>query len=303
MGTVIKASAVDLEANTLSSLITTEQGAIDYSVRASEECIYRAGVDRADIDLLINIGTYREKNINEPSIASLIQKRLKIGLDPLNCHSGKSCFSFDLRNGVVGMLSAVQVANALLKQKMVNLVLIVSSDVHPSKRQTPEFPYTHMGAAMLLSWSDDQNKGFQKIIFNTSGDDYHGVDALVDLSNPKAREKVDIKVQKDFGQRLGNFTIEMFNKYVQSGDLDLSKIKLSIISEPVPGFSGRIAEAVGLDNRVLHDVYEKYGNVLSSSLPLGYHRAAEKQLFRENDTILFVGAGSGLTFACSMYQA
>jgi 3-oxoacyl-[acyl-carrier-protein] synthase III len=302
MGCVIKASSVDFNTDTSGDQIAAQQGAIDYSVRASEECIQRAGVDREDIDLVINIGTYREKNINEPSIASLIQKKLKIGLDPFKDLSRKSCFSFDLRNGVVGMLSAVQVADALLKQKMVKLALIVSSDVHPSQNRVPEFPYTHLGAAMLLSWSEDENKGFQRVMFNTSGGDYHGVDASIDLSDPKARKKVDINIQKDFGKRLGDYTIKMFNEYVQSGDLDPNKIDTAIISEPVPGFSNSIANAVGLNGRVLDDIYEKYGNVLSSALPLGYHRAAEKQLFKENDTILFLGAGSGLTFACSLYQ-
>ncbi len=302
MGIVIRSNTVQLEAYTTHELIATKQGAIDYSVLAAEKCILQAGIERDDIDLLINIGTYREKNINEPSIASLIQKRLKIGLDPYKKQFGKSSFSFDLRNGVVGMLSAVQVASALMQQKMVKLALIVSSDVHPSKSRASDFPYTHMGSATLLSWSDDENKGFQKVMFDTSGGDYHGVDALINLNDPDAREKVDIKIQEDFGQRLGEFTVDMFNKHVQSGELDPGKIKLAVISEPVPGFSRTIADSVGLECRIVDDMYEKYGNVLSSALPLGYHLAVEKQLFSENDTILFIGAGSGLTFACSLYQ-
>jgi 3-oxoacyl-[acyl-carrier-protein] synthase-3 len=303
MGTVIRANTVELEAYTTHELLATKQGAIDYSVLAAEKCILQAGIDRADIDLLINTGTYREKNINEPSIASLIQKRLKIGLDPYKGSSGRTSFSFDLRNGVVGMLSAVQVASALLQQKMVKLALVVSGDVHPSQSRTSDFPYTHMGSATLLSWSDDEDKGFQNVLFDTSGGEYHGVDASVNLSDPKARETVDIQIQEDFGQRLGDFTITMFNKHVESGELDPDKINLALIAEPVPGFSRTIADSVGLECQILDDVYENYGNVLSSALPLGYHLALEKQLFSENDTILFIGAGSGLTFASSLYKA
>ncbi|MCG8615409.1 MAG: hypothetical protein MI802_04285 [Desulfobacterales bacterium] len=303
MGIVIRSNAVELEAYTTHELVAPQQGALDYSVLAAEKCILQAGIDRSEIDLLINTGTYRDKNINEPSIASLIQKRLKIGLDPFQDTFQKTCFSFDLRNGVVGMLSAVQVASALMQQKMVKNALIVSGDVHPTKSKSSDFPYTHMGSATLLSWSEDENKGFQKVILDTSGGDYHGVDAMVNLSDPESRNKVDIEIQEDFGQKLAEFTIEMFKKHVASGEINPKDINLAIMSEPVPGFSRTVADAVGLECRLLDDLYETHGNVLSSALPLGYSLALEQGLFNENDNILFIGAGSGLTFACSLYKA
>ncbi|HCY87226.1 MAG TPA: hypothetical protein DHV36_18990, partial [Desulfobacteraceae bacterium] len=146
-------------------------------------------------------------------------------------------------------------------------------------------------------------KGFGKVLLNTSGGDYHGVNAMVNLCDPKSREKVDIKVQEDFGQRLVDFTVDMFNTHVQSKEIDPDQITLAVMSEPVPGFSRNIADSVGLKCRLVDDLYETYGNVLSSALPLGYHLALEKQLLSENDTLLFIGAGSGLTFACSLYKA
>ena len=70
MGVIIKETAISNNGYITSS--------IEHAVVASEACIKRAGIDRNDIDLIINIGLYREENISEPAMAPLIQKRLGI---------------------------------------------------------------------------------------------------------------------------------------------------------------------------------------------------------------------------------
>ena len=126
MNTIIKAAAI--------SKHNEAGGSVNHAVRAAENCIKKAGIDIQDIDLLINTGIYKEENIAEPAMSALIQKKLGLSLDPGTDKTDKSTLSFDLFNGACGFLYAAQVADSFIRNHERKLVLIVSSEVHPSKK-------------------------------------------------------------------------------------------------------------------------------------------------------------------------
>jgi len=297
MGTVLKAASISVGSEML--------GSIDHAARAAEQCIATAGIDKQDIDLLVHVGIYREDNIAEPPIASLIQQRLGLNLDPVKYPIGNTTFSFDLVNVGCGFLYAAQVIDAIFKNGIIKQALIVSSDVHPSKKQIPDFPYRHLGAAVLLTRSDQKEKGFQNFMFRTSEDGCVGLEGYHDLPahGLKGRESIIITVRDDYGSRLQEFTIRTVKEYVESRLIDVSDIKLLITSQPTQRFGRRIAESIGLKENSVVDVYDKYGDPHTSALSVGYYIAAQEGLFKENDQILFIGAGSGLTSACALYVA
>ncbi len=147
MGTAIRATAVSTDPAVRSS--------IAHASAAAQECLERAGVTPAQVDLLINVGVFRDSNMAEPAMSALIQKEVGMNLDFVRDPSPKAGFSFDLMNGACGALNAVQVAGAFLETGSAEYVLVVSGDAHPSTAGTPhpagaEFPYATVGAAMLL---------------------------------------------------------------------------------------------------------------------------------------------------------
>ena len=152
---------------------------------------------------MLNVGIYRNNNIVEPANASLIQNSLDI--NPMYI-KGRTTFSFDILNGACGFLNAAQVAGAVLRTTDVKYVLIVSSDVHPSKEKVVNFPYRNIGAAALLEWSDDPQQGFQEIIFRTSRNGLDGLESIVDLSVPGARRAVQVKQTERYHEHLIDFT-------------------------------------------------------------------------------------------------
>lgn len=295
MGTLIKAASISVGGEML--------GSIDHAARAAEQCIAKAGIDKQDIDLLVHVGIYREDNIAEPSIASLIQQRIGLNLDPVKHPVEKTTFSFDLANGSCGFLYAAQVIDAIFKNDATKQALIVSGDVHPSKMESADFPYTHSGAAVLLTRSDKKEKGFKNFMFRTSEDGYVGLEGYIDLPahGNEGRKSITVTVQDDYSSRLQEFTVRTIKEYVESRLINVSDIRLLIISQPAPGFGRGIAESIGLNENSVVDLYDKYGDPHTSALSIGYFIAAEEGLFKENDQILFIGAGSGLTSACALY--
>ena len=121
---------------------------------ASQACLGRAGKEPHDIDMLINTGIYREDSMGEPALAALIQEDISanLGHPPVGGHG---TFSFDLANGVCGVISAIQIATGFLESRAIAHGLVVASDVRPYPRGHRDGPFQPTGGAMLLGWDDD----------------------------------------------------------------------------------------------------------------------------------------------------
>ena len=57
-------------------------GAIDLADDAARACLERGGRNASDLDFLINAGVYRDNNIGEPAVASIIQEDIGANPDP-----------------------------------------------------------------------------------------------------------------------------------------------------------------------------------------------------------------------------
>ena len=293
MGVVIKATGISADVSLHDS--------VEHAVRAGSACIDAAGIDRNDIGLVLNVGIYRNDNIVEPANASLVQNRLEINPKYVK---GSTSFSFDILNGACGFLNAAQVAGAVLRTTDVRYVLIVSSDVHPSKEKVVDFPYRNIGAAALLEWSDDLQRGFQEIIFRTSRNGQGGLESIVDLSVPGARGNVQVKQSESYHEHLIDFTARMVTDVCEEhkGRHDLrSDDIIFVTSQPVRDFTLRVIETAGMGGKSLEYLYEKYGDPHSSTLTIAYHEGKASGDIEPGDQVVFVGAGAGLTASVGFY--
>ena len=60
--------------------------ALHLAVTAAKDCLQRAGCDPGELDLVVNAGIYRDRNLGEPALAALIQD--DIGANPEDPHAG-----------------------------------------------------------------------------------------------------------------------------------------------------------------------------------------------------------------------
>jgi 3-oxoacyl-[acyl-carrier-protein] synthase-3 len=281
------------------------EGSVDSAVIAAENCIKKAGIDKQDIDLLINTGIYKEENIAEPAMSALIQKKLGLSLDPGTDKTDKSTLSFDLFNGACGFLYAAQVADSFIRNHERKLVLIVSSEVHPSKKLVPEFPYSHIGSAVILEESEKEGRGFRSFVFETSKRGSKSYMGYLDLKayGPRGRYLVNIDIAPDYYEKLEKHTLGVIKEHIKSGEINPSEIKLIITSQSIPGFGEKISKSTGLKGIKSISTYKEFGNAFSSDLVIGYCMANKDGILKKGDKVLFVGAGSGLTAALAVYEA
>jgi 3-oxoacyl-[acyl-carrier-protein] synthase-3 len=297
MGTIIKSSYASPDG---------PRSSIGMAVLAAKNCLKKAGVEIQDIDLLINIGVFRNENLIEPAMAPLIQQQLGMNLDPVkNDHIHRTTFSFDINDGECGFLTAVSVADVFLKSGAAKYALIVSGDIHPSKSDHPDFPFRSVATAILLGYSENAEKGFSCFYFKTSGNGHIGFSANVDLSRngDKSRECMEFSMVEKYHDHLFGFTAEMMNELILSGAIHPAEINYIITSHHRKGFGDQIARSLSINgtSQVI-DLYDRYGNSHTSALSLCYHHLVSDDLLKKNEHILFIGAGSGMSAACSLYK-
>src|SRR5512146_448246 len=108
MGTRIDAAATDTHRGRLIG-----RGTLHLTDVAARSCLDRAHRRSEDLDLLINAGIYKDRNVAEPALASIIQEDIdaNIGGTPARLgHHGT--FSFDVLNGGCGVITAAQLADS-----------------------------------------------------------------------------------------------------------------------------------------------------------------------------------------------
>jgi 3-oxoacyl-[acyl-carrier-protein] synthase III len=297
MGIVIRSSAA--------SVGSTKMGSAELMAQAAAACILKAGIQKKDIDLLINIGIYHDENIVEPAMAPLVQQKLDLNIHP-HAHvseGGHRTFSFDLMNGSCGFLYAVQVVEALTRSGKVSNALVVSGDMHPSGDPTAPFPFAYVGTAVLLCESHEAGKGFEGLAFRTSPSDHDGMEGFEDLAvnGGHGRDHVTIAVREGYYEELRAFAVDSIRDYMRDRPADRARLKL-ITSQPQEGFGRSVARAVGFADDAVIDSYGRYGNSHTAALSLGFHVGGEENRFDDGDQLLFVDVGSGMTSALALYN-
>ena len=86
---------------------SVSHSALQLAVSAANSCLHDARRDADTVDLLVNAGIYRDKNLAEPALAALIQE--DIGANPEDPHGDRhGTFSFDISNGTCGILTGLR---------------------------------------------------------------------------------------------------------------------------------------------------------------------------------------------------
>jgi 3-oxoacyl-[acyl-carrier-protein] synthase-3 len=277
-------------------------GSIAHAVLAAKNCIAQAGVALNAIDLMVNVGVYRDNNLCEPSVCALIQNRLGLCLNPEQVATGSMVLSFDLMNGACGLVNALQVVDAVLHARGLERALLVSSDAHPSGEQPQGFPIAHAGAALLVERSPN-SAGFQAFSIQTS-ERFEGQLGFCDLQRHGKNSRFCVEVQRDptYVEHLLAFSKKQVAAFIQGQNLDPEDLEL-IVSQPSPGFAAQLAESLGAGLAPGAETLSNWGDTHTSALGLGCHLAMEKSAFESGKQVLLVGAGTGLTVACALYGA
>lgn len=282
---------------------------------AARNCFALAGCQPGDVDMLINVGMYREDSMGEPALAALIQH--DIGASPVRrparqagqaAHAGT--FSFDVLNGACGAITAIQIESGFLKSGAIRLGAVVSSDVQPDVKDPGSAFLRPAGGALLLRWREG-DAGFTDFgtetfpeyqdLF-TSGLVWHRRHGIPAPRQGAGRNEMVVTVNPGYHARLADCAEEATRRFLRRLGLGTSDIDLLVPAPADPDFVDRLRTRLHVPgDRVAYTPEDLAGAYTTG--PIAALQAAVKSgRLAEARSTLLLAAGPGATVALALYR-
>jgi 3-oxoacyl-[acyl-carrier-protein] synthase III len=287
MGTVI--DRVDLAHPRLRG----RHSALHLAVTAAKDCLDRAGCDPDELDLVVNAGIYRDRNLGEPALAALIQD--DIGANPEDPHAGAhGTFSFDIANGACGVLTGLQIVDGFLRARSVQRALVVASDADPGHGMSEHFAFSAAGAALLCRWTDD-DFGLSRVSW-VNADDTEAFSATVGFAD--ARNVLRFNQSSAMDERFAGAAAAAARACLDAQSTGLEDVDLIVAAPARPEYRAALSRLLGVPVEKIRVAGDH--RMHTAALAAAFEPEAER--LPAGARVLFVAAGAGVTAGAALYR-
>jgi 3-oxoacyl-[acyl-carrier-protein] synthase-3 len=258
----------------------------DHAARAGREALERAGIDAADLDLVLVATTTSDELM--PAAAPLVAHA--IGADRAG--------AFDIGAACTGFLSALAAGTAQIESGRMDAVLVIGADfmtriTDPDDRATAGVFADGAGAVVLVSTGAPSRIG--PLVLGSDG----SLGELIVVERADAR--IRMQGQDTFRQavaRLCESTLEA----TDAAGLGLTDIDLFVYHQANGRILSAVGERLGLHPERVVDCIAQYGNTSAATLPLALGYSVERGLLGPDDRVLLGAFGGGLTWGAAVAQ-
>jgi 3-oxoacyl-[acyl-carrier-protein] synthase III len=270
------------------------RSALQLAVTAAKGCLVHADTAPADLDLLINAGIYRDRNLGEPALAAIIQE--DIGANPEDPHcDAHGTFSFDIANGACGVLTALQIADGFLRSHTISRALVVASDADPGRGASERFPFSPAGAALLCKWSD-QDDGLGPVHWASKPDDGANFRAAIDFD--MSRNVLRFRKSAAMPTELAVAAAEAVRGCCDETGLNLADIPIIVAAPADRRYRAELATRLGFPaERIVVAADER---MHTASLVAALKR--EIETIPPGAPVMLVAAGAGIVAGATVYR-
>ena len=280
-------------------ICAANQATSDLGAEAAKAALKDAGLDAAEIDLLI-VATL-SPDMFFPSTAWFVQDQI----------GAKSAFCYDLGAACSGFLYALENARAQIACGAVETALVIGAEKMSSfldweDRSTCILFGDGAGAAILQA--RDRGRGLMPAVMGSDG-------ALADLlwtpgggsRNPISHEMVNRKehfiqmqgrdVFKHAVTRMGDAVMATLEK----NEIAVDEVACFIPHQANIRIIDAIAKRLDVEDRMFSNV-EKYANTSSAALAIALDEAAHEGVLKSGDLAVLTVFGSGFTWGASVLE-
>ena len=274
----------------------SRHSALKIAVATSKACLDEAGWSPNDLDLLVNVGLYRDRDLGEPALAALIQQ--DIGANPEDPYPGThGTFSFDLANGVCGPLTALKVVDGFLHSGSIQHALVVASDADPGHGIAKDFPFAGAGAAMLCSWTDDE-VGLGPIRWGNFPDGGETFRTTVTYTDGHNRLEVTAADAIDDVFAVAGAKVAL--DCLDAASIDLDAVDCIVAAPARAGFAAALAAHLGVTPTLIAVAADE--RIHTAALIASLHDARAGGRIRPGAVVLLVAVGAGVTAGAALYR-
>lgn len=277
------------------------RGALHLSDVAARRCLERGHHHASELELVVNVGLYKDRGIAEPALATLIQEDLGANLG--HPHAGDhGTFSFDILAGGNGVVTAAYLLDGFVAGATAKLGLIVAGDAWP--RGTRGVPFTAAGGAVLLAHAPG-DVGFDRFAFETFPEDA----ALFEVATRwqrhagltrRGRHVLQITEAPAFRRRSIDHGIAVARELLAAAAVTPAELDVVVASQYPRGFGLEVARGLGIPEDRVPRVADELAAAHTAG-PIAALELALRGALRPR-RILFVTAGAGLTIGAALYH-
>lgn len=280
--------------------VTDQQCTSDLAILAAKECLKKINFCPRDINCII-LATSSPDRI-QPATATRVQHAIE----------AVNAFAFDVNSVCSGAIFSICLADALIKSRTCNNVLVIAAEVYSKFLNPQDFstaPYFGDGAgAVLFGTATSSYRGIIKSILKTDGSgsdviEIPGGGSMLPynkITNPK-----DLFFRMD-GKKVYSFAIEkgveIINEIINICNIDPNNITRVIAHQANINIIKEISDKVGINFSKFHINLYKYGNTAAASVLISLDEVIASNNLQDGNLLLIVGFGGGLSWGANLIR-
>lgn len=259
--------------------LSKNEDIISLSIKSAKKVLKK--FPKKKIDFLIFVS--QTSNLKLPSISCVMQHRLGLR---------NNIQAFDINMGCSGFIYALSVAKSMISQKGVANGMIICSDVYTKyiKKNNTSCRPIFSDASSSIIVGKCSSLSISDFDYGTDGS------GAFDLYLKEGDKDIYMN-----GSKVALFTIKRIpnsvKKLLSKNKIKLEKIDKFIFHQASKFVLNQIYRILKIHKKKIYENYEKYGNTVSSSIPIALKEASTKNLLKKDDNIILCGFGVGLSWS------
>lgn len=264
---------------------------------AAKQAVKDAGLTLQDIDCIIcGSGTMQQPI---PSTASLIQEQL--GLE----NSGIP--SFDVNSTCLSFITALDMISYTMTAGRYQHVLIVSSEISSGGlnwgQNESSILFGDGAVAVVISNTNTESSRIISSHIETYSSGAHlseirGGGTMLHAKNHNENNKEDFLFDMN-GRAIFKLSSKLIPNFMDTlfkgTELSMDDIELVVPHQASAPAMKLIRKKLGVKEEKFMTIFEDYGNMIASSIPLAFHIAIQQGKIHRGDKVLLLGTSAGLS--------
>ncbi|MAF76713.1 MAG: 3-oxoacyl-ACP synthase [Halobacteriovoraceae bacterium] len=285
-------------------------GTSDLAVKASEEAISEAGIDKKDIDCIIFATLSPDHDF--PGSGCFLQAKLDL----------PGIAAFDIRQQCTGFIYGLSMADALIRSGQFKNILLVGAEVHskgldlsPEGRNVSVLFGDGAGAVVLTAKEAKNDEDSQLFRHNLHADGSYAKELWVAApgtgNGPSHRlspEMMEEKLHYPYmnGRQVFMHAVKGMSRSLtqtlKEQEMTVDDVDLFLFHQANLRINDKVGEMMGISSDKVFNTIQNYGNTTAATIPIGMRDAIKAGVLKKGMTVAMAAFGSGFTWGSTVMR-
>lgn len=290
--------------------VSPEVSTTDLALKACEEAIKSAGIDKKEIDCIL-FATL-SPDFDFPGAACILQPKLGLSEIP----------AIDVRQQCSGFLYGLSMADAFIKVGQYKTILLVGAEVHSkgmditTRGRDVSVLFGDGAGAVIIRRKDVKDKAHDSHILSTHlfAEGTFAKDLWVQtpgMGNGAERVSIaDLEAGRQYPQMNGKKVFanavrrmaECLMLALDTNKLKLDDIDLFLFHQANLRINQMLAQELKIPEEKVFNTIQKFGNTTAATIPMGMSEAVKAGKLKKGSLVASAAFGSGFTWASAVYR-